>query len=92
MYILCDRRLKGQQKGRAREAILRQYVACKKISVPSGEGSDLRENAWASGEAASSLPHSRFLDVTQRSPLFWGALRDVQKTAVRETKPRGAPF
>ena len=81
MYILCDRRLKGatkrtreNKKGRAREPILRQYVACKKISVPSGEGSDLRENARASGEAASSLPRSRFLDVTQRSPLFWGSV------------------
>ena len=33
-----------------------------------------------------SLPHSRFLDVTQRSPYtFGGALRDIQKTAARET-------
>ena len=31
----------------------------------------------------SSLPRSRFLDVTQRS--FGGALRDIQKTAARET-------
>ena len=30
----------------------------------------------------SSLPRSRFLDVTQR---FWGTLRDIQKTAARET-------
>ena len=38
-------------------------------------------------ERKGSLPHSRFLDVTQRSPnlFFWGALRDVQKTAARET-------
>ena len=33
---------------------------------------------------APSLPRSRFLDVTQRS--FGGALRDIQKTAARETK------
>ena len=26
-----------------------------------------------------------FLDVTQRSPSFGGALRDIQKTAARET-------
>ena len=37
-----------------------------------------------------SLPRSRFLDVTQRSPKrnffsFGGALRDIQKTAARET-------
>ena len=31
----------------------------------------------------SSLPRSRFLDVTQR--FFGGALRDIQKTAARET-------
>ena len=30
-----------------------------------------------------SLPRSRFLDVTQR--WVWGALREVQKTAARET-------
>ena len=29
----------------------------------------------------SSLPRSRFLDVAQRSPLFGGALRDIQKNA-----------
>ena len=36
----------------------------------------------------NSLPRSRFLDVTQRSPqkfLLGGALRDIQKTAARET-------
>ena len=35
-----------------------------------------------------SLPRSRFLDVTQRSPkggALGGALRDIQKTAARET-------
>ena len=36
-----------------------------------------------------SLPRSRFLDVTQRSSKrkssFGGALRDIQKTAARET-------
>ena len=34
-----------------------------------------------------SLPRSRFLDVTQRSPkeTFGGALHDIQKTAARET-------
>ena len=34
-----------------------------------------------------SLPRSRFLDVTQRSPkrTFGGALCDIQKTAARET-------
>ena len=33
-----------------------------------------------------SLPCSRFLDVTQRSPKgVGGALCDIQKTAVRET-------
>ena len=34
-----------------------------------------------------SLPRSRFLDVTQRSPnaSFGGALRDIQETAARET-------
>ena len=34
-----------------------------------------------------SLPRSCFLDVTQHSPkrTFGGALRDIQKTAVRET-------
>ena len=31
-----------------------------------------------------SLPRSRFLDVTQRSPKG-GTLRDIQKTAARET-------
>ena len=38
----------------------------------------------------ASLPRSRFLDVTQCSPKrkkvsFGGALRDIQKTAARET-------
>ena len=33
---------------------------------------------------APSLVRSRFLDVTQRS--LGGALRDIQKTAARETK------
>ena len=34
-----------------------------------------------------SLPRSRFLDVTQRSPLFLrGAVRALQKTAARETR------
>ena len=39
-----------------------------------------------------SLPRSRFLDVTQRSPKssFGGALRDIQKTAARETTPSPA--
>ena len=81
MYILCDRRLKGQQKGRSRtKTDARGRPSCantwptKKFSVPSGEGSELRENARASGEAASSLPRSRFLDVTRRSPLFWGSV------------------
>ena len=34
-----------------------------------------------------SLPCSRFLDATQRSPkrTFGGALCDIQKTALRET-------
>ena len=50
------------------------------------------------GNVCYSLPHSRFLDVTQRSQfqfctidlkshlitLFGGALRDIQKTAARE--------
>ena len=34
--------------------------------------------------SGGSLPRSRFLDVTQR---FGGALRDIQKTAARETIP-----
>ena len=35
-----------------------------------------------------SLPRSRFLDVTQRFPKsFWGALRDIQKTAAGEAYP-----
>ena len=36
-------------------------------------------------EKDDSLPRSRFLDVTQRSLCFGGALRDIQKTAARET-------
>ena len=36
------------------------------------------------GPGALSLPRSLFLDVTQRSPQ--GALRDIQKTAARETR------
>ena len=35
--------------------------------------------------ADASLPCSRFLDVTQRCPLFWGALRDILKTAAGKT-------
>ena len=36
-----------------------------------------------------SLPHSRFLDVTQRSPKssFEGALRDIRKTAAAANRP-----
>ena len=36
--------------------------------------------------ADASLPCSRFLDVTQRCPLFWGALGDILKTAAGETR------
>ena len=40
-------------------------------------------------EYTLGLPRSRFLDVTQRSPKrtfsFGGALRDIQKTAARQT-------
>ena len=37
----------------------------------------------------NSLPRSRFVDVTQCTPLsFGGPLRDIQKTAARETTLR----
>ena len=39
--------------------------------------------------AKGSLPRSRFLDVTQRSPKRGRALRDIQKTAARETRAKG---
>ena len=42
---------------------------------------EVRENKWKNKN--TSLPRSRFLDVTQHSPC--GALRDIQKTAARET-------
>ena len=40
------------------------------------------------GRGRGSLPRSRFLDVTQRSPkrTFGGALRDIQKTAAKGTR------
>ena len=40
-------------------------------------------SSWS--KAFSSLLRSRFLDVTQRSPPLGGALRDIQKTAAKET-------
>ena len=45
-------------------------------------------------DCRSSLPRSRFLDVTQRSRsrFFGGALRDIQKTAARETTAGQAGF
>ena len=36
-------------------------------------------------QLGTSLPRSRFLDVTQRENARTGALRDIQKTAARET-------
>ena len=58
-------------------------------------GKKLWKNLWENykqDRVSSSLPRSRFLDVTQRSPkrgkrgVGWGgALRDIQKTAARES-------
>ena len=57
-------------------------------------GKKLWKNLWENykqDRVSSSLPRSRFLDVTQRSPKRGkrgvgggGALRDIQKTAARE--------
>ena len=38
------------------------------------------------GACNASLPRSRFLDVTQGSPSFGGALRDIQTTAKQAKK------
>ena len=51
----------------------------------------MRKNGCLHGlKDGASLPRSRFLDVTQRSPksnfTFGGTLRDIQKTAARETR------
>ena len=55
-------------------------------------GKKLWKNLWENykqDRVSSSLPRSRFLDVTQRSPkrgkrgVGGGALRDIQKTAAR---------
>ena len=56
-------------------------------------GKKLWKNLWENykqDRVSSSLPRSRFLDVTQRSPKrgkrgVGGALRDIQKTAARES-------
>ena len=57
-------------------------------------GKKLWKNLWENykqDRVSSSLPRSRFLDVTQRSPKSGkrggggGALRDIQKTATRES-------
>ena len=62
-------------------------------------GKKLWKNLWENykqDRVSSSLPRSRFLDVTQRSPKRGkrgvgggggggGALRDIQKTAARES-------
>ena len=56
-------------------------------------GKKLWKNLWENykqDRVSSSLPRSRFLDVTQRSPKrgkrgVGVALRDIQKTAARES-------
>ena len=58
-------------------------------------GKKLWKNLWENykqDRVSSSLPRSRFLDVTQRSPKRGkrgGALRDIQKTAARESRSVG---
>ena len=48
--------------------------------MPSGRNTRKEFGIQISLPRSTSLPRSRFLDVTQR-----GALRDIQKTAARET-------
>ena len=64
--------------------VLEIHVIAVKIE-PLLESKQQRNNSYK-----NSLPRSRFLDVTQRSPKR--ALRDIQKTAARETRTEADRF